>query len=150
MPSRRQLFCSFIGAFQHHYKAKLEKMEYPYINDQILNLVLCMYTEQLILSYSLLFNNQNQPIGLLVIFRYINNNGLLFSNIKSVSCHYYLSKKNIAQWIRRKISLIFPILLIETANFGLITDRQFFYQAIRVGTRMSDYNFSGKLIAIIQ
>jgi hypothetical protein len=146
MFSRRHQLFYFISAVQHHYKARLLMMEFPYLTRQIFELVCCLQQEKLIAGFFIKKTNTNNwPYRTIVIyFYYINNNDLLFSSFKPTGPRVYLTQSKLAFWIKKKASYLFPILFIQTPTHGILTDRQLAY--LQLTGKTTSY-LGGRLIA---
>jgi ribosomal protein S8 len=145
MFSRRHQLCYFISAIQHHHRAKLQRMEFPYLTKQIYEITLCLKRERLIAGFFIFTKPNNTTYRKLIIyFHYINNNDLLFSRFVPIAPRLHLSNARLSTWIRQKASYLFPILFIQTATHGILTDRQLAHLQLQ-GT-VSSY-LGGRLVA---
>lgn len=144
MFSRRHQLCYFIAAIQHHYRAKLQRMEFPYLTTQIYEIVYCLKRERLIAGFFIFTQPKSKYRRIIIYFHYINNNDLLFSRFIPIAPRLYLSNERLSLWVRQKASYLFPILFIQTATHGILTDRQLAHLQLQ-GT-LSSY-LGGRLVA---
>jgi ribosomal protein S8 len=147
MFSRRLQLASFIGALQHHYRARLADMVSPFATRQIIELLVCLKKERLISAFTVCKQTRRSAFwSVRVFFYYTNNNGLLFQHMRGILPKIYLSTTQLQKWIRQKTSLAFPILIIDTPTHGIVTDRQLVY--LQINGNVQGY-LGGRLLARI-
>jgi len=145
MFSRRLQLAFFIASLQHHYRARLTYMVFPFITNQIVQLLTCLKQERIIAGFFVIKPTKAKVYHrLYVYFYYINNNGLLFQHFRFITPRICLSHVQIRRWLHQKISLISPILFIETPTHGIVTDRQLVY--LQIHQHIPTY-LGGRLIA---
>jgi hypothetical protein len=148
MKSRKLLFFSFINGLNLAYRAHLVYFDFFFVTHKVFQFLQCLLFDNLIQAYFLIkhpvFKNQK---GVRVFFRYGAQQRLLFNRLQLVTKTNKLRKKDLLFWIERKASLVFPILFIETSEYGIITDRQLFN--LRFTDTITKYT-GGRLVAIIK
>ena len=143
--SNRLLFFSFLGALRHSYRSRFAVMRFSRINAYIFNFVKCLHKDGFLSRYFVVpctvFPGTN---GVIIVFRYATNHRLLFSEVTAITQPIFCTKKLVAFWLRSKMSLIFPVLVFETAQWGLITDRQLTFLNIQQNIKCP----GGQLVAV--
>jgi len=129
-----------MAALQQHYRARLADMVSPFATRQIIELLVCLRKDRLISAFTVYKNPQKTSFYCVrVFFYYTNNNGLLFLHLRSIKANPRVSAQALQQWVRKKTSLAFPILLLDTPTHGIVTDRQLVY--LQLHNQLG--NFSG-------
>jgi hypothetical protein len=144
MRSRKLQFFSFINGFNLAYRARLSFYDIPFSNPRIIKFLNAMAHEKLIQAYFL--GKKGLATKIRVFFRYSSQQRCLFNKLKLTSNLNTLPERAFTQWLKRKSSLAFPILMLDVADIGILTDRQLFY--IRLVNPFVNYK-GGKLLAII-
>lgn len=117
------MFYSFLAALQQAQVRKQFCFIFPYTTPAILKFCDCLKKDALIITYTFQRRNRRQVPHLCVFLKYFRERAL-FTRVRVFPNFVSISQYQLAKWIEHKQSTFLPVLIIKTAEFGIVSDRQ--------------------------